>query len=92
MILTSSMFPNRVITSGKTSGTTQALTAAPPDSIYQKVFVNNMNENSYENDFEESMLRLLKEDRSTLFIGKAYIDTSVEYSNCLVGTLNKNKS
>ena len=51
-----------------------------------------MNENSFENDFDESTLQLLKEDRSTLFIGKAYIDTSVEYSNCLVGTLNKNKS
>ena len=82
---------NRVITAGKTSGTTQILSKAQDGSVYHKVFKNNMNEGSYENNFEESMRCLLKESRSTLFNEKAYVDTSLEFSNCLVGTIPKTK-
>ena len=76
---------NRVITPGKTSGTTQTITKAPVGSVYQKVFKNNMNEDSYENDFDQSVKRLLSEHHATLWSQEAFIATTHEFSNCLVG-------
>ena len=45
----------RVIASGKTSATTGILTFAPQDSVYYKVFKNNMNEDSYSSKFGKSV-------------------------------------
>ena len=76
----------RVITPGRTSGTTQTITEAPVGTVYQKVFKNNMNEDSYENDFDASVKRLLSEHHSTLWSQEAFIDTTHEFSNCMVST------
>ena len=78
----------RVITPGKTSGTTQTITKAPVGSVYQKVFKNNMNEKSYENDFDLSMQRLLSGHHLTLFSQEAFVETSPEFTNCMVGILS----
>ena len=78
----------RVITPGKTSGTTQTITKAPVGSVYQKVFKNNMNEDSYVNDFDLSMQRLLSEHHLTMFSQEAFVETSPEFTNCMVGILN----
>ena len=76
---------HRVLTPGKTSGTTQTITKAPVGSVYQKVFKNNMNEDSYVNDFDVSMLQMLSEHHVTMFSQEAFFETSPEFTNCMVG-------
>ena len=77
----------RVIASGKTSATTGILTSAPQDSVYYKVFKNNMNENSYSSKFGTSVKRMLSEPQTTLFTQEVKAVTTKEYSNCLVNII-----
>ena len=77
----------RVIASGKTSATTGILTSAPQDSVYYKVFKNNMNEDSYSSKFGKSVKRMLSEPQTTLFTQEVKAVTTKEYSNCLVSVI-----
>ena len=77
----------RVIASGKTSATTGILTSAPQDSVYYKVFKNNMNEDSYSSKFGNSVKRMLSEPQTTLFTQEVKAVITKEYSNCLVSII-----
>ena len=77
----------RVIASGKTSATTGILTSSPQDSVYYKVFKNNMDEDSYSSKFSKSVNRMLSEPQTTLFTQKGKAVTTKEYSNCLVSVI-----
>ena len=72
------------MTPSETSGTTQSLTLAPEDSIYNKVFQNNVGDNSYTPDPEVSFQRILKEPNTALWTQQAYAFESNEFQNCMV--------
>ena len=74
----------RLLTPSKTSGTTQSLTLAPEDSIYNKVFQNNVDDKSYTPDPDVSFQRILKEPKTALWTQQAYALESKEFQNCMV--------
>ena len=46
-----------------------------------------MNEDSYVNDFDLTMLRLLSEHHLTMWSQEAFVETSTEFTNCMVGIM-----
>ena len=73
-----------VIVEGKTSGTTQTLSKAPIGTAYEKVYRNNMNDNSYSKSVYDGIQRILKEPSSTLWAQDTYVFSSQEYMDCKV--------
>ena len=77
-----------MITNGKGSATAGILTSAPQGSVYNKVFLNNMNEDSYSSKYSKLVETMLSTPRTTMFTVEAGVVTTWEYYNCLVGLIS----
>ena len=55
----------KVIVESKTSGTTQTLSKAPVGTVYNKVYGNNIDDDSYSESVYEGIQRLLQEPSTT---------------------------
>ena len=74
----------RVIVESKTSGTTQTLSKAPVGTVYNKVYGNNIDDDSYSESVYEGIQRLLQEPSTTLWAQDTYVFSSQEYIDCQV--------
>ena len=74
----------RVIVGSETSGTTQTLSKAPVGTVYEKVYDNNIDDDSYSESVYEGIQRLLQEPSTTLWAQDTYVFSSQEYIDCQV--------
>ena len=87
MVIRKNKFINsflRVIVGSETSGTTQTLSKAPIGTVYEKVYNNNIDDDSYSESVYEGIQRLIQEPSTTLWAQDTYVFSSQEYVNCQV--------
>ena len=87
MVIRKNKFINsflRVIVGSETSGTTQTLSKAPIGTVYEKVYNNNIDDDSYSESVYEGIQRLLQEPSTTLWAQDTYVFSSQEYVDCQV--------
>ena len=73
-----------MITAPNTSATGAYFTKAPNGSAFRKVFLNNMDENSFSSDTKKQIALMILKGKTAFFNQLSEIDSRQEYSNCQV--------
>ena len=73
-----------MVTAPKTSSTGAAFTKAPNDSAFGKVFLNNMDENSFSIDTKRQIALMILNSKTAFFNDHTEVVAQQEYSNCQV--------
>ena len=78
-----------MVTSSNSTSTGAAFTKAPNDSLFGKVFLNNMDSNSFSSDTKKQISLTILNSRTALFRPDSGIVTEQEYKNCQVNRNSK---
>ena len=73
-----------MVTASNTTTIAAALTNAPNDSAFQKVFVNNMDANSFSGDTKKQIALMILNGKTAFFNDHSEMVAQQEYSNCQV--------
>ena len=74
----------RLLTMGREHSTTKFLTTANPGSVYQQVHINNMNNESFHDDSDEAIKKVVAVPHTALWKDVSSTKISKEYVNCKV--------
>ena len=78
-----------MVTSSNSTSTGAAFTKAPNDSLFGKVFLNNMDSNSFSSDTKKQISLTILNSQTALFRPDSGIVTEQEYKNCQVNRNSK---
>ena len=79
-----------MITAPNTSATGTSFTKAPNGSAFRKVFLNNMDENSFRKNnygFQNQIELMISNSKTALFYPHSRVSEVPEYRNCLVSKI-----
>ena len=76
-----------MVTASNTSSVGAAFTKAPNDSAFGKVFLNNMDSNSFTSDTKKQIVLIILNSKTAIFNIDSALAAEQEYTNCQV---NKN--
>ena len=74
----------RLLTGPKSGSLEASFVGAPKESIFGKVFRNNMDKDSINSDIQKMINLAISNSKTTLYISEQLIKNSEEYKNCQV--------
>ena len=83
---------NRMLTDSNMGAIGAAFTKAPKDSVFGKVFNNNMDRNSFSSDTKNQIALMISNSKTAMFYSHSAVVFEQEYANCQVNMNSKFKS
>ena len=81
-----------MITGSNMSSDGATFTKAPNDSAFGKVFLNNMDRNSFSSDTKNQIALMISNSKTAMFYSHSAVVFEQEYANCQVNMNSKFKS
>lgn len=73
-----------MLTGYKTDGTAALFTKASSHNAFGKVYLNNMDENSFSSDSKKQIRQMFSNSKTAFFMDHNEMVAQKEYSNCMV--------
>ena len=83
---------NRMLTNSNMGAIGAAFTKAPKDSVFGKVFRNNMDMNSFSSDTKKQIALMISNSKTAMFYSHSAVVAEQEYTNCQVKINSKHMS